>query len=107
SSQPNDSVSDTPFGDVPKLYDAKYKEGMLGVWKASKPNVQTTAFYQAIASMFPTVGGGSCPAFSLNLNVMAQGNYGVRSIDVPCSLFQTIGLIILATAAFTARKILF
>ncbi|MBB6593146.1 hypothetical protein HXP34_18445 [Ralstonia solanacearum] len=107
SSQPNDSVSDTPFGDVPKLYDAKYKEGMLGVWKASKPNVQTTAFYQAIASMFPTLGGGSCPAFSLNLNVMAQGNYGVRSIDVPCSLFQTIGLIILATAAFTARKILF
>lgn len=107
SSQPNDSVSDTPFGEVPKLYDAKYKEGMLGVWKASKPNVQTTAFYQAIASMFPTLGGGSCPAFSLNLNVMAQGNYGVRSIDVPCSLFQTIGLIILATAAFTARKILF
>lgn len=107
AAQEDQGVTDTPFGDVPKLYDVKYKDGLLGVWKASKPNIQTTAFYQAVASMFPSLGGGSCPAFSLNLNVMAQGNYGVRSIDVPCSLFQTIGLIILATAAFTARKILF
>ncbi|QUP55437.1 hypothetical protein GO998_08915 [Ralstonia syzygii] len=107
SAQEDQSVTDTPFGDVPKLYDAKYKDGLLGVWKVSKPNIQTTAFYQAIASMFPSIGGGNCPAFSLNLNVMAQGSFGVRAIDVPCSLFQTIGLIILATAAFTARKILF
>lgn len=105
--EPDTPVVDTPLGDLPKLYDAKYKDGMLGVWKASKPNVQTTPFYQAIASLFPTLGGGTCPAFSLNLNVMPHGMFGVRTIDVSCSVFQVVGLIMLATAAFTARKILF
>ncbi|WP_405124705.1 hypothetical protein ACEPMY_01255 [Ralstonia pseudosolanacearum] len=104
---PDTPVVDTPLGDLPKLYDAKYKDGMLGVWKASKPNVQTTPFYQAIASLFPTLGGGTCPAFSLNLNVMPHGMFGVRTIDVSCSVFQVVGLIMLTTAAFTARKILF
>lgn len=102
-----DPVTDTPLGDLPKLYEAKYPDGIVGVWKASKPNVQTTPFFQAIASMFPSFGGGTCPAFSLNLNVMPHGMFGVRTIDVSCSVFQVIGLIMLATAAFTARKILF
>lgn len=102
-----DPVTDTPLGDLPKLYEAKYPDGIVGVWKASKPNVQTTPFFQAIASMFPSFGGGTCPAFSLNLNVMPHGMFGVRTIDVSCSVFQVVGLIMLATAAFTARKILF
>ncbi|WP_316864773.1 hypothetical protein [Ralstonia mannitolilytica] len=102
-----DPVTDTPLGDLPKLYESRYPDGMVGVWKASKPNVQTTPFFQAIASMFPSFGGGTCPAFSLNLNVMPHGMFGVRTIDVSCSVFQVVGLIMLATAAFTARKILF
>jgi hypothetical protein len=99
--------TDTPFGEIPKFWEAKYPEGIKGVWNANKPTPDNTAFLQAIKSMFPSFGGGSCPSWNLSFNISKNMNYGSGSISIPCDILRICGLIILATAAFTSRKIIF
>lgn len=101
------SFNDPALPSVPELYQQKYPQGLAGVWAANKPNISTTAFYQGVASMFPTFGGGSCPSFGMSFGIGKMANYGSMNFPVPCWIYNVIGLIILVTAAFTARKILF
>lgn len=101
------TFEDKAMPDVPKLYTQKYPDGMGGVWRDNKPDVQSTPFFQGVKSMFPSFGGGSCPVWSLSFNLGAAGNFGSRQFDVPCWIFQAVGLMMLVTATFTARKIIF
>lgn len=102
------TVSDSDMPELPTLYEPKYPDGPQGVWNANKPNIETTAFYQGVSSMFPNLGGGQCPAFGIPaISLGGFGNFGSFIFDVPCWIFQAIGLILMTTAAFTARKIIF
>lgn len=101
------SFSDSSFPALPELYEQKYPDGLQGVWNAKWPQIQQTAFLQGISSMFPDFGGGTCPAFSINLNIMPRAMYGTQTFDLPCWILQAVGLILLTTACFTARSIIF
>lgn len=102
------SVADKTMPEQPKLYEPKYPDGPAGVWNANKPSIETTEFYNGIKSMFPSMGGGACPAFKIpSISLGAFGSLGAHTFDVPCWIFSAIGLILLTTAAFTARKIIF
>ncbi|WP_092136399.1 hypothetical protein [Cupriavidus sp. YR651] len=107
SEKPDYTFQDSDMPEVPKLYTQKYPDGLAGVWRDNKPNIQTTEFYQAVKTMFPSFGAGQCPVWGLSFNLGKAGNFGSRQFDVPCWIFQTVGLILMATAAFTARKIIF
>ncbi|WP_454742786.1 hypothetical protein [Cupriavidus necator] len=98
---------DAAMPEQPNLYTQKFPDGLAGVWRDNKPDVKATEFYQGVASMFPSFGGGQCPAWTTSFNLGAAGNFGNGSFTVPCWIFQALGLVILATAAFTARKIIF
>lgn len=101
------SFVDTGMPEVPDLYEQKYPDGISGVWRDNKPNIQGTQFWQGVKSMFPNFGGGQCPAWSMSFNITAASNFGTIPFDVPCWIWQAVGLIMMTTAAFTARKIIF
>lgn len=103
----SDAFQDKAMPGVPELYRQKYPEGVAGVWNTSKPDISNTAFYNGIRSMFPSFGGGQCPVWRMSFNFGGAGNFGSGDLTVPCWIFQALGLVILATAAFTSRKILF
>ncbi|RJG00961.1 hypothetical protein D3878_04635 [Noviherbaspirillum sedimenti] len=103
----DNSFTDSQMPAVPELYTQKYPEGIAGVWNAKKPNISGTQFWQGVTQMFPTFGAGSCPSWSMGFNILPGANFGSIGFNVPCWIFQAIGLIILTTAAFTARKIIF
>lgn len=106
-SEPEDTAfTDSAMPEIPSLYTKKYPEGMAGVWRDKGPTVTTTAFWSGVKGMFPTVGAGSCPSFSMGF-AMGIANYGSINFDVPCWIIQAIGVMMLVTATFTARKILF
>lgn len=98
---------DSSFPDVPELYQQKYPEGIKGVWNAKKPELMQTPFIAGIASMFPSFGSGACPVWSMDFNILPGSNYGTQVFSVPCWIFQAIGLIILTSAVFAARWIIF
>lgn len=98
---------DPDMPEIPDLYEQKYPDGIAGVWRDNKPNIESTQFWQGIKTMFPNFSGGQCPAWSLSFNIMPGANFGSLPFDTPCWIFQAIGLIILTTAAFTARNIIF
>lgn len=100
--------TDSGMPDVPSLYTQKYPDGIAGAWRDNKPDVSSTGFFAGVKSMFPSFAGGSCPSFSLPLSIGAKlGNFGTQPFNVPCSIYDFIGLVMLVTAAFTARKIIF
>lgn len=106
--EPDDSnFVDPSMPPIPDLYQQKYPNGIQGVWDANKPDIESTQFWQGIRQMFPSFGAGSCPSWSMTFNILPVANYGSIPFDVPCWIFQAIGLILLTTAAFTARKIIF
>ncbi len=107
SDKSNDAFQDSAMPDVPSLYTQKYPNGIAGVWNTSKPDISNTDFYNGVKSMFPSFGAGQCPVWRMTFNLGKAGNFGSGDLTVPCWIFQALGLVILATAAFTARKILF
>ncbi|OFZ92322.1 MAG: hypothetical protein A3F74_15950 [Betaproteobacteria bacterium RIFCSPLOWO2_12_FULL_62_58] len=102
-----DSYTDTAFPAIPTLYTQKYPNGVQGVWNENKDALVQSAFIQSINSLVPTFGGGSCPDFGLTFNIAPWANFGSQSFGVPCWIYDAIGLILLVTAAFTARAIIF
>jgi hypothetical protein len=107
--QEDDDVSfvDSTMPALPELYSQKYPDGIAGVWRDNKPDIKSTAFYQGVASMFPSFSGGQCPSFGMSFQIGNIGNYGNQVFNVPCWIYQVIGLIMMVTATFTARKIIF
>lgn len=99
--------TDSAFPAIPELYHQKYPDGIAGVWAAKSAELQATAFIEGITSMFPNFSGGACPSFSLDLNFGKPGNFGSFNVDIQCWVLQICGLIILATACFTAWWIIF
>lgn len=102
------SFSDTPFLDLPSLYEQKYESGLVGVWNEKKPALMGSGFMQSVSASFPTIaGGGECPTWSMNLNFGQHANFGTQAIQVPCFVWNAIALIFLVTSCFTARRIIF
>lgn len=107
--EPEDnSFVDPEFPPIPELYEQKYPDGLIGVWDAKKGLIMNTPMIEGVRNMFPTFsGGGTCPVWSFNLNLNSKMNLGIHTLQVPCALWTTIGLIILTGACFTAWGILF
>lgn len=103
----DESYSDTALPSIPDLYERKYPNGLQGVWNDNKDQLMGSAFVQSLSDLIPQFGGGSCPNFGLTFNIASWANYGAQNFGVPCWVYDAIGLILLVTAAFTARAIIF
>lgn len=104
--EPEDiAFSDAEFPEIPELYEQKYPDGLSGVWAEKGPQLQQTAFIAAINELIPNLGGGSCPVWSMSFD-MGFASYGTHQLDVPCWIFQSIGIVMLIGATFTAWYII-
>lgn len=98
--------ADPAMPTVPELYKQKYKDGLNGVWDAKKQGFMNTEFIQSIKSLAPEgLDSGSCPQWSLGFD-MGVANYGEQSLPFPCWLAPFLKAVMMLTAAFTARKII-
>lgn len=98
--------ADPEMPTVPELYKQKYKDGLKGVWDAKKQAFMNTEFIQSIKSLAPEgLDSGTCPQWSLGFD-MGVANYGEQSLPFPCWLAPFLKAVMMLTAAFTARKII-
>lgn len=92
---------------IPKLYTPVYPNGLKGVWNSHSATLQNTAVFKAIAKFVPNWGGGTCPSFQLNLSLASYANYGNQDLSIPCTVWDIVGVLVMLSALFSARRIIF
>lgn len=100
-------VQDTPLGEVPKLYEPKYPDGLTGVWAAQKDALTTTPLAGLASKMMPTgVNGRSYPEIKIPLD-MGVLDFGTVDVSPPDFVWDFGGLVILLSAILLARALVF
>jgi len=100
------TYADTDFPEVEPFYEQKYPDGLEGIWETRKAELLDSPFISFLESFVPSF-SGSCPSFSLNINIASWANYGVQNFPSLCYVFDFIKVIMLVTAVFTARALMF
>lgn len=100
------TFTDTPFPDVGPFYTQKYKDGFKGVWDKNKQSLMQSDFIQFLEGFVPSF-SGTCPTFGLSFAIMAHANYGYVPFWSMCWIFDIIKTIMLVTAMFTCRALIF
>lgn len=97
--------SDLP--KLPELYKPIYPNGLVGVWSEKKAALLATPLSGVISQLMPSVsGGGSCPAWNLNLD-LGYWNYGSSNVAPPCYIWDWCRFFVIAGALLLARALIF
>lgn len=98
--------SDTALGDLPKLYEQKYPDGLSGVWNQRAQEFKSSGLFSLAEQLMPTsLNGGTCPSFNLDLSIGPWADYGTHEVPMPCWVWDTCKYILLLMAAVSARRI--
>lgn len=100
-------VTDKPLPDQPKLYEPKYPDGITGVWNSKMQEIKATPLFSLAPSLLPTVSGGSCPSWKVDLSIDGWTNAGLQDVSPPCWVWDVAKLVIIASALLLARRLIF
>lgn len=100
------TFSDTPFPDIEPFYQQKYPDGLQGVWNTRKAEFEDSAFMEFLSSFIPSF-SGSCPGWSMNVNIASWASFGVHEFQSLCWVFDFIKVVLLVSAAFLCRALIF
>lgn len=96
---------DSDFPPVTSFYEPIYPDGLQGVWNTHKANIDATPFVSMVGQL--TSGApqsGTCPSWSFDASALGLGSHNLAP---PCEVWPWIKWIVLITAAFAARAIIF
>lgn len=103
-----DPPVDTPLGEVPKLYERKYPEGLIGIWNQKSQQIKESAVFTLAAELMPTgLTTGTCPSWPINLDFAWWASYGERDVAPPCWIWDVAKTIIIISALLLARALIF
>lgn len=104
--EPAYSVQDSDFPEVGPFYEQKYPDGLQGVWSNASAQLNDSAFMSFLNSFVPNF-SGSCPSWSMSFDIASWASYGSHNFPSLCYVFDFIKVIILVSAAFLCRSIIF
>ena len=100
-------VTDKPLPDQPKLYEPKYPDGITGLWNSKLQEIKATPLFNLAPALLPTVSGGSCPSWKVDLSIDGWTNAGLQDVSPPCWVWDVAKLVIIASALLLARRLIF
>lgn len=103
------TISDTPFGPIPKLYERKYPDGIKGVWRDKIAAIKAAPLFNLVGSLMPAniASSGTCPAFMIPVNFGKWGEYGNLDFSPPCMVWDFGKVIIIISALLLSRRLIF
>lgn len=102
------SPTDIPLADVPELYEQKYPDGISGVWNERKADLMGSPVGQLLDVLMPNLGsGGTCPSWSMNLDITDWAQFGTHDISPPCWLWEFAYWCVIVSALLLARSLVF
>ena len=100
--------SDAPLPDLPKLYEKKYPDGLPGVWDTRIQEIKGSGLFSLAGQLMPTsLNGGTCPSFNIDLSIGVWADYGTHEVPIPCSIWDTCKYILLFLTVASARRLIF
>ncbi len=100
-------VVDSPLPAAPVLYEAKYPDGLMGVWTTQKAALLSSPLFGLMSSLMPSsIGGGACPSWVVPLDLGAW-HYGSFDVAPPCYVWEFAKAIIIVSALLLARALIF
>lgn len=91
-----------------KFYEPKYDKTVGELVTEKMQQIGDAPVVQLIDKLTTGPGsGGSCPSWSFAFNLGAAGNYGSMNVAPPCWIWTAIKTIMIITALFAARRIVF
>ena len=100
------TFTDGPFDDIPKLWERKYPDGIVGVMaEHAQSGGPLTSLLTTLTSGAPTA--GTCPNWQVSFNLGRMGNYGSGNLAPDCSIWPILRACIFITALFLARRLIF
>ena len=98
----------TGAGEFGKLYEPKYPQGPVEVWKQSSAGIKSSGLGSLAMALMPKIAdGGSAPVWIVDLNFRPVGDFGVHDISPPLWLWEVLKAITILTALITARRLIF
>ena len=110
---PTDGSQDTPPVDsalpgLPKLYTPKYPDGLTGVWRDRQAALNSSPLMSLKSQLLPSIGGGgSCPAWNIDLTFASWSSYGTTNVAPPCWVWDFGKVVVILSAMFLARALIF
>ncbi|WP_147400431.1 hypothetical protein [Acidovorax cavernicola] len=106
--EPEEAPTDTALPAVPTLYTRKYPQGLVGIWNEKKSELNQSQLFTLPSQLLPTgVGGGSCPTWTIPLDMAGFHDWGMADLSVPCWVYDVVKAIVLIGAAILARALIF
>lgn len=107
-SEPEEPPTDTPMPPIPNLYERKYPDGMLGIWRDQSDQLKQSGLFQLAQQLMPQVpDGGQCPSFKVPLNYASWADFGEGDVSPPCWIWDFGKVVILISAGLLARRLIF
>ncbi|CUA93767.1 hypothetical protein [Comamonas thiooxydans] len=98
----------TGAGDFGKLYEPKYPQGPVEVWKQSSAGIKNSGLGSLAMALMPKIAdGGSAPVWIVDFNFRPLGDFGTHDISPPLWLWEVLKAITILTALITARRLIF
>ncbi|GAB1110737.1 MAG: hypothetical protein SwBeaMacB_13840 [Shewanella algae] len=96
-----------PSQGLEGFYEKQYPNGFQDVWNNNKDAIYNTAMIQTLEQWRVNVGGGSAPPMELCFNLGSHMNFGCSTFEIDSRIYSFLYVIIMCTAAFTSRAIIF
>lgn len=98
----------TGAGEFGKLYEAKYPQGPVEVWKQSSAGIKNSGLGSLAMALMPKIAdGGSAPVWIVDFNFWPMGDMGIHDISPPLWLWEVLKAITILGALITARRLIF
>lgn len=98
-------LKDSPSEGRSSWYESIYEDGAKTVWDKHAQSFEQSEFKQYLTNFIPQVGGNlAFPQFCLDVGLF---NFGCHQVEIPPHVIAFIRLVILITAGFAVRRIIF
>lgn len=106
--KPDYSFSDSSFPEIPKLYERVYPDGITGVWNEKMGAIKSTPLFMLGRDIMPALAAtGSCPVFTVPLDLVGWASYGAADVSPPCWVWDFGKVVIVCSSLLLARRLIF
>lgn len=88
-------------------YESAYPDGIIGIWNEHSEGLKQTPMMEFLNQFSTIAPSGAQPDFTICFDLGAMGNFGCKAIEIPQVIWAFIKLVMLITAAFLCRALIF